>query len=457
MNNKILNLFVIVGDSGEEKKKIYDTLKTWTPILHESNHVTTIFSDLNDCIDTIGFLKENTKYRVWLHLAFKGQNNEDVIPIGIANFNLLQSRGIKSNLFTRENIGNMPGVVDTIKKHIPSFNEIIHTFSSLGIHQLNVEGVIENMTETIDKDNSLTNKIDTDIDYLVITAIPAEEEPLLRIFKDKVENINGFMSGKDLKLRSFITSKGNKKTIALVNQEKMGMVDAAILTTQAIEILKPKNVIMTGVCGGKKDYDYGDVVIPAQAFTFQFGKLKGASTEDITFLPSIYTSSVGNINHIKSVFSGNNTTALKEIKKDIRNDETFLNSIDKYNSDLDKKIEVYEEKGDLVNKSKLESKKINHQKFMIRIDGDMACSTSVIDIPDFFDEEIRKRFSRDTDALEMESYGVIRACHLSLHPVKCCIIKSIMDKTEGKNDAYKEFAANTSAYTFKYLVNEEII
>ena len=62
---------------------------------------------------------------------------------------------------------------------------------------------------------------------------------------------------------------------------------------------------------------------------------------------------------------------------------------------------------------------------------------------------------RKTTGLEMESYAVAKACRISNNgKTKALIIKSVMDKTEHKDDKNKEVAALTSALFVKHLIND---
>jgi len=53
---------------------------------------------------------------------------------------------------------------------------------------------------------------------------------------------------------------------------------------------------------------------------------------------------------------------------------------------------------------------------------------------------------RKTLGLEMEGYGIARACQIANNGnTKSLIIKSVMDKTAGKDDSVKKEAAQNSA------------
>lgn len=61
--------------------------------------------------------------------------------------------------------------------------------------------------------------------------------------------------------------------IALVLQERMGMVYAASLTTRVALALKPKLIAMVGVCGGKRQKaKLGDIVIASSTLNYTEGK-----------------------------------------------------------------------------------------------------------------------------------------------------------------------------------------
>jgi nucleoside phosphorylase len=63
--------------------------------------------------------------------------------------------------------------------------------------------------------------------------------------------------------------------VAALSSTRMGMVSAAVLTSKAIERLRPRVIAMTGICAGHKDKAHlGDVIVADPAWDFQSGKLK---------------------------------------------------------------------------------------------------------------------------------------------------------------------------------------
>src|SRR5690606_17219509 len=87
----------------------------------------------------------------------------------------------------------------------------------------------------------------------------------------------------------------------------------------------------------------------------------------------------------------------------------------------------------------------------------MACSTMVINKDGFFEDHI-KYVDRQTVAVEMESYGVARACQFGNEgKTNWIIFKSVMDNMTQKDDRAKRFAANTSALFLKHLIYDGVL
>ena len=80
---------------------------------------------------------------------------------------------------------------------------------------------------------------------------------------------------------------GYEITVVKAKQGRMGMVDAATLTTQAIHALSPKLIAMTGICAGVGgDVSRGDLIVAAQAYDYGSGKLFPEGPQpDYNFVP----------------------------------------------------------------------------------------------------------------------------------------------------------------------------
>lgn len=205
---------------------------------------------------------------------------------------------------------------------------------------------------------------------------------------------------------------GNDVRIVATHQNRSGIVDAAILATDLINLFSPKYLIMPGVCGGGgKDMALGDIVFASAVFLFQKGKEGDAGFEP----------------------DGDRC----EI------DEKLIATIMKNKKALIRRIQDIDTSRD-------------HRKLEVFVKP-MACSLSVINRANYFEENIAS-VDRQAVAVDMESFAVARACALSGNSkTKAIIVKSVMDKTVGKNDDAKAFASFTSALFCRLLIEEGLI
>lgn len=241
-----------------------------------------------------------------------------------------------------------------------------------------------------------------EFDYAIITALYRDElkfvEPYIKYGGEIVED--------DKKLIRYGTLKSNQnKRIVYASLLNTGMVDAAIFTTDIITKYKPKVLIMPGVCGGRDDsgLNLEDIIVANKVFTFQKGK-----QEEDEFKPE-------------------------------------WEGVD-LNEKLIQQIQVGE---DHIIQTLRYRGKIHYEP--------MACSTAVIDKEGILEKIIAEK-DRKTMGLEMEGYGVARACQIANNGnTKCLIIKSVMDKTKSKDDSVKKEAAQNSANFTMKLIELEII
>lgn len=273
------------------------------------------------------------------------------------------------------------------------------------LKELKKDGLISNQIKkkinvSIPKKEQIANE--EIFDYAIICALYKDE---LKFIEPYIVNEGEFENDEKKLVRyGHLKSDPNKKIVyaALLNT---GMVDASIFATDIITNFKPRYLIMPGVCGGKDDdrLKLSDIVIATKVYTFQKGKLK----ED-GFHPE---------------WEGV-----------------------ELNDKIIQKIEVAED------------------EILRRIDftgqvhyEPMACSSAVIDKKGFLDKVIENK-DRKTIALEMESYGIARACEIANNGnTKAIIVKSVMDKTTNKNDSAKKSAAKSSANFVMKLIEENVI
>lgn len=112
-------------------------------------------------------------------------------------------------------------------------------------------------------------------DIVIITAVSLEEDAILR----------RLMSPRRIATKHRVyhyaelpTEDGDKYSVALLSLRGMGNVNAAVATTQAIDVWNPQAVFVVGIAGGVKadleDGSLGDVVVAEQIVAYEPGKIK---------------------------------------------------------------------------------------------------------------------------------------------------------------------------------------
>jgi nucleoside phosphorylase len=253
----------------------------------------------------------------------------------------------------------------------------------------------------------LYNTIVPQCDYVIITALEDDEMEKVLPMITKTGTVSNKMH-----LIEFGHLKDKpSKTIAYASQLATGMVDASILATEMLLLFRPKVLIMAGVLGGKPgDVNIGDVVIATKVFTIDKGKVS-----ELGFKRDLESTNT----------DGSYITAIKRKKADIIE---FIRA------------------GDGTRKQTVD----------IHF-GSIGCVRQVIDLKDYFEEEISS-VDRKAIALEMESYGISRACELVNNgATTTLIIKSAMDNTVDKVDDAKTYAAWTSAKVVQFIFEYDII
>jgi len=341
--------------------------------------------------------------------------------------------------------GNSGEVMQKLFKD-KQISEKIITYKSLKDEIISDE-IIPQTTNDINKENIGSENLNQisvhhqKCSFAIITALYEEFEDIKELFNwiepyrtNKKEYKIGTLKGKD-----------HIKVVASI-PPKTGMVDSAIIATQMLEIFKPNYLLMSGVCGGKKGTKLGDIVLASSVFTFQKGKLSDLRDDEGKII-ELYDEHKQKID-LSKVTDVNGKPI--EITVELFEKENEGQDIDPLLRDL---IEPNLKKiHELINShTKVESNKID-----IHFEP-MACSSMVINKNGFFDKRI-KSTERKTAAVEMESYGVARACVFANDGnTKFIIFKSVMDNTVQKDDLFKKQAAYNSAQFLKHLLESEIL
>ena len=297
------------------------------------------------------------------------------------------------------------------------------------------------------------------IDYAIIVALYQDEfEELQKIFDfpeaDQIKTKNKvFHIG-------YLKSKIDKKVVCAIPNAS-GMIDSAIIATQLLEFFRPKYLLMSGVCGGASSYNIGDIIIAKQVYTFQKGKLSDIHSSDS---PEVNSSinlfdNKGNIIDYTKLYDSEGKLISISIEKFEIEHDAIINLDSLLKDSIEHKLKKINQKINM----QIETDHFFSEKKSVNIEIEpIACSTMVINKRNYFEDTI-KSVSRKTAAVEMESYGVARACQFANNgETKHIIFKSVMDNTNKKSDSVlgfnvKKFAAYTSAQFMKNLFEEGII
>ncbi|MFT3738395.1 MAG: hypothetical protein QM786_06525 [Breznakibacter sp.] len=297
------------------------------------------------------------------------------------------------------------------------------------------------------------------IKYAIITALYKDEfEELKKVFEFPEQE--QFKTNKKIFYKGYLRSNKSIQVVAAV-PNSTGMLDSSIIATLLLEYFKPDYLLMSGVCGASSDYNYGDIIVAKQVFTFQKGKISDIKRKDETGKPvkiDLFDGNKAPIDYNKLFDNDGNQIAISVEKFEIEQDAII--PLDTFFEDsLNPKMEIIREK---INTTIKEERFLKDEK-RIKIEVEpMACSTMVINKEGYFEDTI-KLVHRKTAAVEMESYGVARACQFANNGnTKALIFKAVMDNTVNKADAveginWKKFAAFTSAQFMKQLFEEKVI
>lgn len=321
-------------------------------------------------------------------------------------------------------------------------NETRKVFNYTKVIQLLREDKL-NVNSKKDQKNSTDKINDFQFDFGIITALYQDE--FEEVEKHFTWTENRTVGEKRYRI-GHLNDKPEKKIVAVI-PSATGMVDSAIIATQLLELFKPKYLLMSGVCGAIEGTNIGDVVVAKSVFTFQKGKVSDLKDENGNEL-ELFNASGDKVDYDQLFDSDKNKIKIS-IEKFEKEHDTVLDF--RLGDFVEPELTRIK---DEINKSEV----LNTLRKKIDIHFEpMACSTMVINKEGFFEDNI-KVINRKTVAVEMESYGVARACQFGNEgKTKWIIFKSVMDNTKQKTDEAKRLAAHTSGLFMKYLLYSDAL
>ncbi|QQT46109.1 phosphorylase family protein [Sphingobacterium multivorum] len=357
--------------------------------------------------------KIETDYPITAHFVSSGDSNE-----------------VSNALWTAEKVSRSVSIYSSLRKDVMT-----------GDVKTNKKREVATETSSSLADNKSSIE---HVDFGIITALYTNEFDMI---EDLFNWTGTHNTGKKVYKIGHPKSDSSKKIVA-IHLTETGVVDASVIATQMAEIFKPKIILMPGVCGGDVSTNVGDVIVAKKVFMFQKGKVSDIKDEKGEII-KLYDSLKKEIDPSNLQDENGKKVALNIEKFEIEH-----NSICELHPVLKDVLEPkLESIKDQINKElKPFGKEIN-----IHLEP-MACSTMVINKTGYFEQNV-KAVDRKVIALEMESYGIARACEFANEgKTRFLIFKSVMDNMMNKVDGNnKSFAGKTSALFMKYLLQENIL
>lgn len=357
--------------------------------------------------------KIETDYPITAHFVSSGDSNE-----------------VSNALWTAEKVSRSVSIYSSLRKDVMT-----------GDVKTNKKREVATETSSSLADNKSSIE---HVDFGIITALYTNEFDMI---EDLFNWTGTHNTGKKVYKIGHPKSDSSKKIVA-IHLTETGVVDASVIATQMAEIFKPKIILMPGVCGGDVSTNVGDVIVAKKVFMFQKGKISDIKDEKGEII-KLYDSLKKEIDPSNLQDENGKKVALNIEKFEIEHNSICeLHPVLK--DVLEPKLESIKDK---INKElKPFGKEIN-----IHLEP-MACSTMVINKTGYFEQNV-KRIDRKVIALEMESYGIARACEFANEgKTHFLIFKSVMDNMMNKVDGNnKTFAGKTSALFMKYLLQENIL
>ncbi|SFI61514.1 Nucleoside phosphorylase [Bradyrhizobium sp. Gha] len=210
-----------------------------------------------------------------------------------------------------------------------------------------------------------------------------------------------------------MTIDGTHISVCAAAATRMGMVSTALLSAKVIEKLRPKLIVMCGICAGVRGkVDLGDVLLADPAWDFQSGKrVKDRENSSFSIAP-----------HQIPV-----PTKLRIHVEQLRANHASLSRI----------------------AQKFGEEALRIPRILV---GPVASGSAVLADGEVI-QQIKEQ-QRDLLGVEMEVYGLYAAAHSSSSPQpQAFALKAVCDFADpDKNDKAQRFAAFTSANVLSLLI-----
>lgn len=234
-------------------------------------------------------------------------------------------------------------------------------------------------------------------DFVVICALELERSAFEAVHSDEFE-FGDYHTIRGLNVREM---KIGDLSGVCVLQPRMGLVDASITATRALEAFNPKLICMAGICAGfAGEVKLGELIVSEISWEHQAGKWRGTEFEIRDYQEQLNTDVKTTLSHL------------------IARDKTLLNLASK-----------------------------QHETAVPHVGADIlpTVSGSAVIASTQYSEIIRKQHGK-VAGVDMEVYGIHRAATLFGQGVICFAAKTVVDHAdEAKNSDLQQGGAILSA------------
>lgn len=270
---------------------------------------------------------------------------------------------------------------------------------------------IEHIAKWIQNQSDIAASNESACDIFIISALEDPEFTALELAAGDIGPLIPLDSSQ--LIRHFSVKSGERNiSIAAGFSQRMGPVASAILCTKAILKLKPKLLLMNGICGAIGDKaDIGDVIAADASWDWQSGKLVNEPGTDFLNAP-----------HQLNI-----PTNTRNLLIQLKRDETFWGLFAKDATNM----------------------KVGLPKLVI---GPMATGASVV-ADERVTKKIREEQNKNVVALDMETYAVYAAAASAHYQVGALSIKAVCDRADReKKDEYQPYASKVSAVCMLHFI-----
>jgi adenosylhomocysteine nucleosidase len=235
-------------------------------------------------------------------------------------------------------------------------------------------------------------------DFVIVCALD-EERAAFRSLNDQNTKLGELSRHRGLNCRSL--EIGELKGVCVL-QPRMGLVDAAAISAQALEIFNPKIICMSGICAGFADeIPLGSVLVSDMCWEHQAGKWKSNDFQ---------------LSHYQEPLQINARTILSQMIEEDKCLSTLRDGL-----------------------SDLEPYSASEAKLVLTVSGSAVIASTA------YADKIRAQHPK-VGGLDMEVYGLYRAAALHDGGVVCFAAKTVVDHAnESKADDIHQAGAILSA------------